>query len=388
MKTKLLALSFILFFGAVHAQEKFDGLNVNLGNLYRLSDARTRSISPENLSGEKGRGGMATLEEGTAAHAARNLGRGWKVNPYVNIQPGETFTMAEIEGPRAIQHIWMTPTGDRRLSIMRMYWDGEERPSVECPVGDFFANGWGTYAHVNSLAVCVNPGSAYNCYWVMPFRKKCKITMTNIAERPMRLYYQIDYVLNEVPEDAAYLHAQFRRVNPLPYKQVYTVVDGIKGTGQYVGTYMCWGVNNNGWWGEGEIKFYMDGDTDFPTICGTGTEDYFCGSYNFHVRDPNTNQGDEIGYREFTTPYAGLAQVIRPDGQYNSQMRFGLYRWHVVDPIRFKEDLKVTIQALGWRGDRGYLPLQDDLASVAFWYQSEPHSPFPDLPSKDALEIH
>ena len=241
MKTKLLALSFILFFGAVHAQEKFDGLNVNLGNLYRLSDARTRSISPENLSGEKGRGGMATLEEGTAAHAARNLGRGWKVNPYVNIRPGETSTMAEIEGPGAIQHIWMTPTGDRRLSIMRMYWDGEERPSVECPVGDFFANGWGTYAHVNSLAVCVNPGSAYNCYWVMPFRKKCKITMTNIAERPMRLYYQIDYVLNEVPEDAAYLHAQFRRVNPLPYKQVYTVVDGIKGTGQYVGTYMCWG---------------------------------------------------------------------------------------------------------------------------------------------------
>jgi len=248
-------LSFVLFFGAVHAQEKFDGLNVNLGNLYRLSDARTRSISPENLSGEKGRGGMVTLEEGTAAHAARNLGRGWKVNPYVNIEAGETFTMAEIEGPGAVQHIWMTPTGDRRLSIMRMYWDGEERPSVECPVGDFFANGWGTYAHVNSLAVCVNPGSAYNCYWVMPFRKKCKITMTNIAERPMRLYYQIDYVLNEVPEDAAYLHAQFRRVNPLPYKQVYTVVDGIKGTGQYVGTYMCWGVNNNGWWGEEKLSF-------------------------------------------------------------------------------------------------------------------------------------
>jgi hypothetical protein len=390
MKTRLFTLILVLFLVAVpiFGGEKFDGLTVNLGNLFRLSDAKTRSISPENLTGEKGRGGMATLEEGSASQAARFLGQGWKVNPYVNIQPGETFTMAEIDGPGAIQHIWMTPTGNRRLSIMRMYWDDEEEPSVETPVGDFFANGWGKYAHVNSLAICVNPGSAYNSYWVMPFRKKCKVTMTNISERPMRLYYQIDYVLTEIPDDTAYLHAQFRRVNPLPYKEVYTIVDGIKGKGQYVGTYMCWGVNNNGWWGEGEIKFYMDGDSEFPTICGTGTEDYFCGSYNFHVRDPNTNQGDEIGYREFTTAYAGLAQVIRPDGQYNSQMRFGLYRWHIVDPIRFEEALKVTIQALGWRGDRGYLPLQDDLASTAFWYQTEPHSPYPEFPSKDDLEVN
>jgi hypothetical protein len=387
MRVMALVFSFLFVVSGIQAQDNFDGLNVNLGNLFRLSDARTRSISPENLTGEKGKGGMATLEEGTAARAARFLGQGWKVNPYVNIQPGETFTMAEIDGPGAIQHIWMTPTGNRRFSIFRMYWDGEEKPSVESPVGDFFANGWGTYAHVNSLAVTVNPGSAYNSYWLMPFRKKAKITMTNIGERPMRLYYQIDYVLTDVPDDAAYFHAQFRRVNPLPYKEVCTIVDGIKGKGQYVGTYMAWGVNNNGWWGEGEIKFYMDGDSEFPTICGTGTEDYFCGSYNFHVRDPNTNQGDEVGYREFTTAYAGLAQVIRPDGQYQSQMRFGLYRWHIPDPVRFEKDLKVTIQALGWRGDRGYLPLQDDIASVAYWYQAEPHNPFPELPAVEFLEI-
>ena len=370
------------------AQSDFNGLHLHMGNLYRLSDAKTRSISPENFTGGKGKGGMATLEEGSAARAARDLGQGWKVNPYVNIDAGTTFVMAEIEGPGAIQHIWMTPTGDRRFSIIRIYWDDEQTPSVECPIGDFFANGWGEYAHVNSQAVCVNPGSAFNCYWVMPFHRKCRITMTNIDNKPMRLYYQIDYTLTDVPQDAAYFHAQFRRVNPLPFKEDYTIIESVRGKGHYVGTYMAWGVNNNGWWGEGEIKFFLDGDKDFPTICGTGTEDYFCGSYNFHVRDPATNQGDEYGYREFTTAYAGLPQVIKPDGQYRSQMRFGLYRWHILDPVRFEKELKITIQALGWRSGGRYLPLQDDISSVAFWYQTEPHSKFPALPDKDGLEIN
>ena len=154
--------------------------------------------------------------------------------------------------------------------------------------------------------------------------------MTNIAHQPMPLYYQINYMLTDVPADAAYFHAQFRRVNPLPAKQVYTILEGVKGKGQYVGTYMAWGVNNNGWWGEGEIKFFLDGDREFPTICGTGTEDYFCGSYNFENKE--TKQ-----YQEFSTPYAGLHQVIRPDGVYQSQQRFGMYRWHIADPIRFEQ---------------------------------------------------
>jgi len=380
MKKKFLLLANLIIVQFGFAQsDSFNGISVNMDNLHLLSDAETRSISPENFTGEREKGGMATLDEGSAAHAARDLGQGWKVNPYVVIEPGETFTMATIEGPGAIQHIWMTPTGNRRFSIFRIYWDDEENPSVEVPVGDFFANGWGGFAHVNSLAVTVNPGSAYNCYWTMPFRKKCKITMANIDEKPMRLYYQIDYTLSEVPDNAAYLHAQFRRVNPLKYKEVYTIIDGIKGQGHYVGTYMCWGVNNNGWWGEGEIKFYLDGDKKFPTICGTGTEDYFCGSYNFDV-------GGQ--YKEYTTAYAGLPQVIRPDGAYQAQQRFGLYRWHITDPIRFKKDLRVTIQALGWRSGGRYLPLKDDIASVAFWYQAEPHNKFPDLPSKDALEVN
>ena len=356
----------------------FDGLAVNLGNLHLLSDAQTRSISPENFAGEKGKGGMAV--EGTGAKCARDLGRGWKISPSVRVEAGQTLEVADIAGPGAIQHIWMTPTGHWRYSILRVYWDDQQSPSVECPVGDFFACGWQKYAQVSSLAVCVNPGSAFNCYWPMPFRKRCRITLTNIGEEAMTVYYQVDYALGRVADEAAYFHAQFRRVNPLPYKEVYTIVDGIRGKGQYVGTYMAWGVNNTGWWGEGEIKFYMDGDGQWPTICGTGTEDYFCGSYNFE------NQATKQ-YQEFSTPYSGLAQVIRPDGVYQSQQRFGLYRWHIADPIRFEKELRVTIQALGWRSGGRYLPMQDDIASVAYWYQTLPTAPFPPLPGRDVLEI-
>jgi len=354
-----------------------DGVFGSLSTLYRTSNARSRSISPENLTGAKGQAAMAA--KGNASRAARELGQGWKVNPYIIIQPGQTATLADISGSGAIQHIWMTPTGTWRYSILRMYWDGETEPSVETPVGDFFAMGWGKYSPISSLAICVNPGSAFNSYWPMPFRKKARITMENIGEKPMTLYYQIDYAETEIPADAAYFHAQFRRVNPLPYKQVYTILDGVQGKGQYVGTYLAWGSRANGWWGEGEIKFYMDGDKEFPTIAGTGTEDYFCGSYNFENKSKKQ-------YEEFTSPYTGLAQVIRPDGLYVSQQRFGLYRWHIPDPVRFSSDLRVTIQALGWRDDGRYLPLQDDIASVAYWYQTEPHQKFPQLPSRDDLE--
>jgi len=359
----------------------FNGLHMNMGNLSRLSNAKTRSISPENFTGEKGKGGMAT--EGTGANAARELGQTWKVSPSVVLEAKKTFTLAEIEGPGAIQQIWLTPTGHWRYLILRIWWDGEEEPSVEVPLGDFFACGWNQYAQISSLAVCVNPGSALNCYWVMPFRKSCRMTIENLNEDDARLYYQINYTLTDVPEDEAYFHAQFRRVNPLPYKTDYTIVDNIKGKGQYVGTYMTWGVNNNGWWGEGEIKFFMDGDGKFPTVCGTGTEDYFCGSYCFMIPD---EQGKRQ-YKEFTTPYAGMPQVIKPDGANVTQMRFGLYRWHIMDPVRFENDLKVTMQALGWRSGGRYLPLQDDISSVAFWYQTEPHAPFPKLPDKDYLEV-
>jgi len=354
-----------------------NGLGNNLGALSRLSEAKSRSISPENFTGAKGAGGMAT--EGEGARSARELGQGWKVSPCIKIRPGEVREIADIQGPGSLQHIWMTPTGEWRQQILRIYWDGNEHPSVECPLGDFFACAYQEpFAPLSSLAVCVNPGSGFNCYWEMPFRKRCRMTVENDGLQEMTLFYQIDYALGAVPEDCAYFHAQFRRVNPLPYKQVYTILDGVTGKGHYVGTYMAWGVNNNGWWGEGEIKFYLDGDKD-PTICGTGTEDYFCGSYNFDVAGR---------YTEFCTPYAGLAKVIRPDGLYKSQQRFSLYRWHICDPIRFDQDLRVTIQALGWRSEGRYLPLQDDIASVAYWYQTLPHAPFPALPNAEYREIN
>jgi len=366
------------------ADSPFSGLDMNLGNLSRLSKAKTRSIGPENLTGEKGKAGMST--DGAAKGAARDLGQGWKVSPFVRVPAKSTFTLAEITGPGAIQQIWMTPAplDKTRWDILRFYWDDETEPSIECPLGDFFACGWGRYCQISSLPVCVNPGSAFNSYWQMPFRKKAKITIENLDDNAMTIYYQINYTLTDVPEDAAYFHAQFRRENPLKSKGLYTILDGVEGAGQYVGTYLAWGTHNTGWWGEGEIKFYMDGDKEFPTICGTGTEDYFCGSYDFEIRGVD-GKGH---YVEFSTPYSGLPQVIRPDGLYDSQQRFGLYRWHIMDPIRFEQDLKVTIQALGWQSGGRYLQLQDDIASVAFWYQKEPHRKFPKLPSRDELELH
>lgn len=340
----------------------------------------SRSISPENFTGEPGKGGATPLEEGSARFAAEKLGVGWKVNPYVVVGAGETITLADIKGMGMINHIWCTITKKWRNCILRIYWDDQEIPSVECPFGDFFCMGWQQFMPINSLAVCVSPGSGLNCYWDMPFRKRARFTLENRGEEEMVIYYQIDYCLTDIPEDAMYFHAQFRRVNPQPYKEVYTILDGVKGKGHYVGTYMAWGSNNNNWWGEGEVKFYMDGDKEFPTICGTGLEDYFCGSYDF--RNPITRDA----YFPYSTPYCGM-QAVLPDGFRRSQQRFGMYRWHLADPVCFEQELKVTVQALGWRENYRYLPLQDDIASVAYWYQQLPTVPFPELPDKDYLEV-
>lgn len=346
--------------------------------LWEITKAKTRSISPENFTGEKGKGAMAT--EGTGANCARELGKGWKISPSVNLPAHTTTVMAEIEGPGMIKQIWMTcPHQDWRRLVLRFYWDGEETPSVEVPVGDFFCEGWCEKANLSSLAVCVNPSGGLNCYWEMPFKKSARITMENISEHDSVLYYQINYELREIPEHCGYFHAQFRRSNPLEYMKDHTILENIHGAGQYVGTYLAWGVNNCNWWGEGEMKFFMDGDGEYPTICGTGTEDYFGGAWNFEQP-----QGQ---YGIYSTPYSGLHQVIKPDGLYRSQQRFGMYRWHITDPIRFEEDLKVTIQALGWRSDLRYLPLQDDISSVGYWYQTEPHAEFPKLPDVNGLEV-
>ena len=353
-----------------------------LESLSRIRNWETISISPENLTGEKGKGAMIPVEQGTSGGHASELGNGWKTNPRMFIPAGETLTLADVHDQGAISQIWLTPTGIWRGQILRIYWDDDATPAVECPLGDFFANGLNEYAPVISLPVCVNPGSAFTCYWSMPFRKGFRITIENRNFEEVVVYYQITYQRRPVEDDEAYFHAQFRRVNPNPWKADFVMLDGIEGCGSYVGTYMTWGVHNNRWWGEGEVKMFLDGDTDHPSICYTGTEDYFCGYYNFENRTTHE-------YQEFTTPYSGLPQVIRPDALYRPQMRFGMYRWHITDPIFFKKNIRVTVQELGWHSNRNkYLPLQDDVSCVAYFYLDQPSCTLPILGSPDELEIN
>ncbi len=365
----------------------FSGAHMGLGNIMKLSRARTRSITAENVTGEKGRGGMTDLSgrpppgvEQLGQHwqgpdrAARELGQGWKVRPCLTLPKHSTTKLMDIAGPGVIQHIWMTiHQKHSRDVILRIYWDGADQPSVEVPIGDFFCNGWKNRTTILALPINTNPSGGFNCYFPMPFRKHVTITIENRApEEIVGFFYAINYAETEIAEDDAYFHAQFRRSNPLPYQQDHVILDGVKGCGHYVGTYMAWQQNSNGWWGEGEFKVFLDGDDKFPTICGTGTEDYFGGAWCF--------------LQNFSAPFLGY-----PEGAFGRDdkpgNRHAMYRFHVMDPIRFQQDIRITMQALGWRTEGRFLPLQDDIASVAYWYQTHPAAPFPSLPSRDALEI-
>ena len=348
-----------------------------LNNLTKAKNIKTRSVSPENFTGGKGKGAMST--DGEAASCARDLGIGWKVSPFVTIAPNQTFVLADIHAEGAVKHIWVTDDARNRELILRFYWDGSDVPSVEVPMNDFFASADPQirYRELNSLPVCIGAVKGYNCFWEMPFKKQCRVTVENRSLKDVKIYYSIDYEEKKIDDDCLYFHAQFRRVNPLPYKEVYTILDNVKGKGHYVGTYIYWGTNNSGWWGEGEVKFYLDGDKEFPTICTTGTEDYFGGSWCF---------AEDGKYVEYSNNYTGL-KVSITDNCYKSQQRFSMYRWHIMDPIYFDEDIRVTIQALGWRSGGRYLPLQEDISSVAFWYQDSICKTFPELPDRDYLEI-
>ena len=358
-----------------------------LGNIMKLSDAETRSISAENVYGRKGQGGMATpteMQPEVAAlgqpwrkdGASRELGQKWKVRPCLDLPPNSTSTIMDVDGPAIIQHIWITMNAKfHRDLILRFYWDGETTPSVEVPLGDFFCNGWKRNVDILALPINVNPMGGFNCYFPMPFRKHAKVTIENRAPVAADgFFYTINYALTAVADDDAYFHAQFRRSNPLPYMEDHVILDTIKGKGHYVGTYIAWQQNSNCWWGEGEFKVFLDGDTEFPTICGTGTEDYAGGAWSFN--------------RNFSAPFLGY-----PEGDSShtpvdkTGKRHGIYRFHILDPIRFHREIKVTIQSLGWRSEGRYLPQQDDIASVAYWYQAEPHSAFPKLGDRDALEV-
>ena len=344
--------------------EGFSNFLLPLWGVHLYSPAKTRSISAENPKGEVGGGAKEIPDQD---NPASNLGKGWKVRPCITLPAGSTTVLADIDGPGIINHIWLTVTERAyRDCVLRFYWDDEASPSVEVPLGDFFANGHGLRYNVNSIPIAVNPSGGFNSYWPMPFRKHCRITIENQhwVDIP-GFYYQITYSLTEVPENALYFHAQWRRSMTTRERPEHVILDGVKGRGHYVGTFLAWTQLSDGWWGEGEIKFYIDGDTEYPTICGTGTEDYFGGAWGF-------------GGETYSTAFLGYPLYKKEPG---TVPKHGLYRWHILDPIRFERELKVTIQALGWWPNRKFQPLTDDIASTAYWYQSEPHQEFPKLPS-------
>lgn len=348
--------------------------------------AETRVINPENPEGRKG----------SAGQAAGKLGAGRKGKACINIAHGETVTLAEMEGPGVVQHLWMTVQDKTencafvlRNLVLRMYWDDEAEPSVEAPVGDFFCNGFSAKCKVFSLPIVVAPYGGFNSYFPLPFRKKARITITN--EHPDDIhsfFYTVNYCLTgELPDEVAYFHAQWRRERITTLKKDYTIVDGIRGRGQYVGTYLAWTALERYWWGEGEIKGYIDGDEEYPTYCGTGVEDYFGGAWGFHEQD-------ELGHQRptettYNSPFLGYpfyskTDLTRPEAfGYDALPMHGLYRWHIMDPIHFERDLRLTIQQIGCDGDKIY-ERSDDVASTAYWYQIEPHAAFPVFPG--ALE--
>jgi len=280
------------------------------------------------------------------------------------IDPGETLVLGELEGPGAITSIWTTvgspdPFHGRSL-VVRIYWDGNEHPSVVAPLGDFFGVGHGAASDFTSLPVQVSShGRARNCYWYMPFRESAKVTVTNESEeyRTGSFYYYLNWrKYDSVPDDMMYFHAQYRQ--EMPAQPGDYVILETEGRGHYVGTVYSAQQVEIGWFGEGDDRFYIDGE-EYPSIRGTGTEDYF---------------GDAWGFRKLETPFHGVSLW---EG-YMPGDRVTAYRWHLPDPIPFRESLRLEIQTRGSVfTEQGvhlgqFIERPDWVSSVAFWYQDEP----------------
>ena len=287
------------------------------------------------------------------------------------IKPGGTLTLAELDGPGRIVHIWCTvaqndPFYAAKLTL-RMYWDGEENPSVECPLGDFFGIGFGVDKPFTSMPIRVSSdGKGRNCYWPMPFRKKARITVTNESDKKCdNFYYYIDWQKHpSLPEDVAYFHAMYRQEFPCVMGKNYLLAD-IAGRGHYVGTIKSVYHSSPGWYGEGDDFFFIDGEKT-PSLRGTGTEDYFC---------------DGWGFREQSGPFYGTPLW---EG-FNTGDRGSAYRFHIPDPVTFKRSLRLEIEHKGFEkfpdGTSNWFTERDDMfSSVAIWYQVEPHKPWPALP--------
>lgn len=321
---------------------------------------KSRAITAENFDGSKGRGGMAT--EGMGKIPSGELGQTYKISPCVCVHGQTEFTVCDIKGSGEVNHIWMTcaPVGFAGFTV-EFYYDGASFPSVSLPLGKLFAIGHDQKSIVNSLAVTVNPAGGMNLYWPIPFRKGLKILLKNTTNEDIVIYYQVDYQLKRIPLSTCYFHAFYSQSLPVEAKQNHVVLHKIHGKGTYVGTFMTFKTDFTTWWGEGEFKFFIDGDDKFPTICGTGTEDYFGGAWNFEQPAGK--------YRYYSTAYQGLVDVIPDDAIYVTDQKFSMYRWHIADPIYFAKDLRVEVQAIGWEtGLQRYRPLSPEITTVAYVY--------------------
>ncbi|QOV19937.1 DUF2961 domain-containing protein [Blautia liquoris] len=336
----------------------------------------TRQISAENPTGNPG-----NACRWKNANETLDGGKNLKVHPFLQLSSGETKILADMEGPGCITEIFFT-CDHVELSelVLRIYWDNEENPSVETPVGMFFANGFDAYKHeIHSAVIMALPRNAYSCYWQMPFKKHATITLTHGGtEKISCIAYRVMYQLYDIPDHMMYFHASYHRENTSFEKPIYTILDHVEGEGCYVGTYLAWNALHSDWWGEGEVKFYIDDDGFYPSMADNGTEDYFGGSFGFSPFNSDLCWNEE---QTFSAPYMGMPLAVT--GGADSVRKYSLYRWHIYDNIGFRHKLRVTVDTIGLWDRQGYRPLDEDIASVAYWYQCEPHRPYKRLPSAE-----
>lgn len=347
-------LVFVIMFGCISCRRTVDIVS----EPYLLDTGLvSRSICFENPTGAPGEGGKT----------ASRLGAGRKGSPSISLKAGQEVQLCDIEGPGTIRHIWMTTRRDAlnlRSLVIRAWWDGQEHPSVECPIGDFMGFAHGKVMPYYSAVHSLGQNAGMNIWLPMPFARRAKITLSNEGEKNVPLYYQIDYTIaDKHPDDVGRLHVLFRRENPTTMKKDFVMLPQRKNKGRFMGAII--GVRNltpGQWWGEGEIKIYMDGDTDFPTICGTGSEDYVCLSYGMQ-QTPYLYNGCSLKENNFVS----------------------MYRWHLPDPISWRKECRITIQQIAWK--KGLAETQDDWSCATFWYEpvpSEPLSQMPDIGARTA----
>jgi len=317
----------------------------------------SRSISFESPTGAPGRAGKA----------ASNLGVGRKGSPSRSMKPGDALQLCDIEGPGTIRHIWVTTRGEPqnlRSLVIRAWWDDQDHPSIECPLGDFMGMAHGKVMPHQTAVHSIGQNAGMNIWLPMPFNNRAKITLSNEAEesaKPVPVFYQIDYTINDNhPKDVGRLHVLFRRENPTTLKQDFELLPKRSAKGRFIGSLI--GIHNlhpGQWWGEGEIKVYMDGDTDFPTLCGTGSEDYVGLSWGIQ-QTPYLYNGCSLDKDNFIT----------------------MHRWHLPDPIAWRKECRITIQQIAWKN--GLAETQDDWSTATFWYEPVPSAPLPPMPDAKA----